>query len=508
MRILRRLEVPGAPLAAALFALHPVQVESVAWISEIKNTLSGVFCLGSALAYLQFDQKRRWILHVLALLLFVFAMLTKTVVATLPAALLVVFWWKRGNLSWKRDVLPLTPFFIFATVLGIISAWMERIIVGASGADYQFSPVERGLIAGRAIWFYLGKLVWPNPLIFMYPRWQIGQTVWWQYAFPAAAMALAGVLWLLRKKWRAPLAAFLLFAGTLFPALGFVNVYPFRFSFVADHFQYLACIGPLSLAAAAGTIAFGRLKKSVARLAKPLFFGLLLTALSVMTWQQSGMYAGMETLWATTIERNPQSFMAQYNYGLFLNEHGRWDEAQMRLQDAVALDPGNADAHNNLGFAFMRQGQTNTAVAHFQKASELQPGSAGIHANLGTALLAIGRSKEAADQYEAALKISPEEASVANNFAWLLATCPESGVRNGTKAIELAQRAVKLSGGNRAAYVETLAVAYAEAGLFDQAIAAGQKAVALATAENNKTLADRNLNLLELFEAHRPYHGE
>jgi Tfp pilus assembly protein PilF len=287
-----------------------------------------------------------------------------------------------------------------------------------------------------------------------------------------------------------------------------VNVYPFRFSFVADHFQYLACIGPLSLAAAAGTIAFGRWKESVARLAKPLFFGLLLTALSVMTWQQSGMYAGMETLWATTIERNPQSFMAQYNYGLFLNEHGRWDEAQMRLQDAVALDPGNADAHNNLGFAFMRQGQTNTAVAHFQKASELQPGSAGIHANLGTALLAIGRSKEAADQYEAALKISPEEASVANNFAWLLATCPESGVRNGTKAIELAQRAVKLSGGNRAAYVETLAVAYAEAGLFDQAIAAGQKAVALATAENNKTLADRNLNLLELFEAHRPYHGE
>jgi Flp pilus assembly protein TadD len=508
MRILRKLRVPGSPLAAALFALHPVQVESVAWISEIKNTLSGLFCFGAALVYFQFDQKRRWSLYFAALVLFILALLSKTVVATLPAVLLVVFWWKRRNLSWKRDVLPLIPFFGLAAALGILSAWLEKNVVGASGADYNFSFIERTLIAGRSTWFYLEKLVWPNPLMFMYPRWQVSQTIWWQYFFPFTALALFGALWRLRNRWPAPLTAFLLFVGILFPALGFVNVYPFRFSFVADHFQYLACIGPLSLAASAITIAFGLLKESVAAIAKPLFVGLLLTVLSVMTWQQSSMYSGMETLWATTVQQNPKSFMAQYNYGLYLNEHGRWDEAQLRLQDAVALDPGDAGAQNNLGFAYIRQGRTYEAVDHFQKAAELQPANPGFHANLGTALNAIGRHREAAIQLEEALRVSPSEINVANNLAWLLATCPDSSVRNGSKAVDLAQRAIRLSGGNHATYYGTLSVAFAEAGQFDQAIDAGQKAVSLAVAENNKPLEDRYRNLIELFQSHRPYHEE
>ena len=248
--ILRRLAIPGAYLAAAIFALHPVQVESVAWITELKNTLSAVFYLGAMLVYLRFDQTRKTPLYWWALGLFVLGLLSKTVTATLPAALLVIFWWRQGRLSWRRDVVPLLPFFGLGAAAGVLTAWVERKLIGAEGAAFELTIIERCLIAGRAIWFYLGKLVWPAELIFIYPRWHVSQAIWWQYLFPAAALLLLAVLWGLRRRWRGPLAGLLFFVGTLLPVLGFCNVYPFIYSFVADHFQYLASLGMITLASA------------------------------------------------------------------------------------------------------------------------------------------------------------------------------------------------------------------------------------------------------------------
>ena len=255
-KILRQLQVPGAYLAAAMFALHPICVESVAWISEIKNTLSGAFYLGAALVYLRFDRTRNGKFYFFALGLFLLGLMSKTVIATLPAALLVVFWWQRGKLSWKQDVLPLIPFFMLGIGAGLFTAWVERKYVGASGSGYDFTFIERLLIAGRAIWFYLGKLIWPVDLTFIYPRWHVSQTVWWQCVFPITALLVSAGLWLLSRRNRAPLAAWLFFVGTLFPAMGFFNVFPFCYSFVADHFQYLACIGLITLAAAGIAILF------------------------------------------------------------------------------------------------------------------------------------------------------------------------------------------------------------------------------------------------------------
>jgi hypothetical protein len=242
-RILQRLDIPGAWLAAAVFALHPVHVESVAWITELKNTLM--------LIYLKFDHDRSRSAYLAAMGLFVLGLLSKTVTATLPAALLLIFWWKRGRLSWTRDVAPLSPFFLAGIAAGLLTAWIESEVMGARGPDFAFNLVERSLIAGRVIWFYLAKLFWPVDLVFTYPRWAISGAVWWQYMFPAAALLLVCMLWKLRHRSRAPLAAVLYFAGTLFPVLGFVNVYPFRFSFVADHFQYLASLGVITLVSAA-----------------------------------------------------------------------------------------------------------------------------------------------------------------------------------------------------------------------------------------------------------------
>ncbi len=223
-RILSQLKIPGAWLAAALFAVHPVEVESVAWISELKNTLSGVFYLGAALAYLRFDRSRSGRDYAMALGLFLLGLMSKTVIASLPAALLVVFWWQRGKVPWKRDALPLIPFFIAGIGAGLLTAWVERRFIGAEGSEFNFSIIERILIAGRDVWFYLGKLFWPVDLAFIYPRWNVSQAVWWQYLYPAAGLVLLGVLvW---RRWRGPLAALLFFVGTLFPALGFFRRSP------------------------------------------------------------------------------------------------------------------------------------------------------------------------------------------------------------------------------------------------------------------------------------------
>ena len=184
LRILSMLAIPGAWFAAAIFALHPVQVESVAWISELKNTLSAVFCLSAALMYLRFDQSRRLLFYFAAFGLFLLGLGAKTTIAPLPGALLVIFWWKRSRLSLKQDVLPLIPFFIAGIGAGLFTAWVEHNYIGAEGSDFSLSIVERCLIAGRAFWFYLSKLFWPHDLIFVYPRWHVNQAIWWQYLFP------------------------------------------------------------------------------------------------------------------------------------------------------------------------------------------------------------------------------------------------------------------------------------------------------------------------------------
>ncbi len=265
--ILRKLKIPGALLAAGIFALHPVMVESVAWITEQKNTLSTVFYLGALLVYLDFDQTRRSSDYAISLVLFILAMASKTVTATLPAALLVIFWWQRGRLSWRRDVRPLAPWFALGISAGLFTAWVEFTYIGAEGAEFSLSGVQRLLIASRVPWFYAAKLLWPANLIFMYPRWDIDATAWWQWMFPLATVALLSALWHLRRRWRGPLAACLLFVGTLFPVLGFLNVYWFVFAFAADHLQYLASISLIVPAAAGVALAIGRLQARWAGLA-------------------------------------------------------------------------------------------------------------------------------------------------------------------------------------------------------------------------------------------------
>ena len=417
--ILKRLKIPGAFLAATIFALHPVHVESVAWMTELKNTLSGVFYLGAALVYLRFDEDRRRGMYVLAIGLFVLALLTKTVTATLPAALLVVFWWQRGRLDWRRDIVPLMPFFVLGITCGLFTAWVEQTYVGASGAEFEFSLVERCLIAGHVTWFYLGKLAWPLELIFIYPRWEISQAVWWQYLYPLAALGLIVGLWCLRHRTRAPLAAMLFFCGTLFPVLGFFNVYPFRFSFVADHFQYLASLSIIALFSAAFVLLLQRWRiwSGAAAVGITIVIALGLCARSS---QRSQIYADVETLYTVTLSANPDCWLIHNNLGRILADRGDVDEAVTHYRTALRLKDDFADAHVNLGIALKRMNRISEAMEHYERAVHFNPDLAKGHYNLGIALKDSNRPHEAVASYQKCLDLKPRFAACHYNLGIVL----------------------------------------------------------------------------------------
>jgi tetratricopeptide (TPR) repeat protein len=428
--VMRRLALPGAWLGGFLFALHPVGVESVAWISEQKNTLSAVFYLASALVYLGFDRTRRPAAYGLALALFVLALLTKTVTATLPEALLVVAWWRHGRLAWRRDVLPLTPWLALGAVAGALTAWFERTYIGAQGDAFTLSLAQRGLIAGRALWFYLGKTFWPTDLIFIYPRWQVDPGVWWQWLYPASALAAFAGLAVLARRRRGPLAGALYFAGTLFPALGFVNVYPFLFSFVADHFQYLARLGVLvPIAAGAGRLA-GRLGSAqgedpppAIRWLGPAGAACLVAGLAWLTWRACGNYRDADTQYRAVLARNPDCWLAHYNLGISLE--GRPDGLSAALEEyraTVRLEPGFADGHNNLAGALYRlNGDWAGAYREYREALRLRPTDAEAHNNLGNLLALVpARRSEAMSEFREALRLDPGMAQAHFNRANLL----------------------------------------------------------------------------------------
>lgn len=491
--ILRRLKIPGAPLAAAIFALHPVNVESVAWISEQKNTLSAVFYLSAMLAYLKFDDTRQGSHYFWAIALFILGLLTKTVIATLPAALLLMFWWQRGTLSWRRDVAPLVPWFVLGAAAGLGTAWVERTIIGASGDEFELTIVQRGLLAGRIICFYLGKLVWPANLIFFYPRWEVDPAVWWQWLFSVACILLTIGLWLIRKWSRAPLAGWLFFVGTLFPVLGFLNVFPFIFSFVADHFLYLASLGIIVPVSAGATLAIGRLAEHPAQPERQpqlrrLGIGACLAVvvvLAVLAQQQARTYADEVTLYRTTIEKNPDCWMAFNNLGAFLSKHGKQEAAIEVLRQAVRLRPSYGQAYNNLGLAYMALNKPQEAVEFYTHAIELCPHSSEFHNNHGIALGNMGKADAAIEQFRVALDINPNFVKARVNLGSALAQKQQP-----LEALEQLKLVLEIDPDYALAHMNA-AIAYDELNDHRQATTEASTALELARHQHDFELAER-----------------
>lgn len=431
--VLRGLKLPGAWLAAAIFAVHPIEVESVAWVTERKNTLSALLYLSAMLAFFRFNppmsvasfRRGHWGWYAAALVLFCGALFSKTVTCSLPAAILLILWWKRGRLTW-RDLVPLVPFFAIGAGLAYVTVWMEKHHVLAEGVDWRLTPVERCLIAGRALWFYAAKLAWPHPLIFMYPRWQIDARSAAAYLFPLSAVAVIALLWVQRRRWgRGPLAAVLLFAGTLLPALGFFDVYPMRYSFVADHFQYLAGIALIVPAAWLAATAWERWHLSGKRVVVAAA-ALAIATLTLLTWRQCQVYADLETLWIDTIAKNPGCWMAHHNLGLVYFEQRRYPDAIAELQRGLAIRPSGI-GHYHVAQALVAEHKPAEAVEEYRQAIRLQPEVKDAHQNLAVLLASTGNLDEAADEFLEALRIDPTMADTRRNLQILCRQAAASG---------------------------------------------------------------------------------
>ena len=407
---LARLGVAGALVTGALFALHPVHVESVAWVAERKNVLSGVLYLTALVLYLprvNGEAGASW-RYPAALAAFAAALLSKTVTCTWPVVVVMLAWWRQGR--WPHRVArDMAPALALGLAAGLLTVWMERHHVGAQGAAWDLSPFDRLLVAGRVPWFYLGSLVLPVRLSFIYPRWEIDPTSLLQWAFPLATLTALGGLAALRSRiGLGPLIAALYFLITLAPAAGFVDVYPMRYSFVADHFQYLASLGPLAVMGAL-----------LWRLG-PAPGVVVAFVLAAVTASRAPAFASAETLWRDTIAKNPHASMPRLNLGLLLQQEGRLDEAIVEYEHAAREHPEEADLLDNLAIALAGAGRTTEAIATWRRALTLEPQRAGTHGNLGNTLAATGDMAGAIAEYETALRLDPTHADVLNNLGNVL----------------------------------------------------------------------------------------
>lgn len=428
--VLKRLQLPGAWFAAAIFALHPVNVESVAWVTELKNVESLLFYLLALLAWLKFLEPRAsspqlpawrapWLYYSLAVAAALLALFAKTTACTLPAALILVLWLRRQSFSWPRAA-QILPFLFLGVIMGVVSIWWEgNLGTYNDDAGPALTMPQRLILAGRALWFYLGKLLWPANLTFSYPHWDLSPDSPLQYLPLLGWLAVAVAFWLARDKiGRGTPAALIFYAATLAPLLGFITDYTFRYAYVADHYQYVAALGPFALFAAAWE-KFAP-KSSLPPSATTWFKAGLLLTLGWLTWQQCGAYRNPETLWRDTIAKNPGSWMAHYNLGMEFQDQGRLDEAIEQFQATLALNPKHLKAENNLGLDLAASGRYVEAISHYRAALNLNPAFVGTYDNLAVALASEGEYDQAVSQLQQAVKLDPNTIGIWINLGSFL----------------------------------------------------------------------------------------
>jgi tetratricopeptide (TPR) repeat protein len=471
--ILRRLAVPGAWFAAALFGLHPVHVESVAWVTERKNLLSASFYLLALWQFLAWVESpievdrpfrtRDLRSYVLGFCFFIGALLSKSVTCSLPAVLLLLRCWKVGRIR-LRDVGPLVPLFVVGALLAFNTARLERAHVGAAGAAFSWTIAERFLIAGRSLWFYATTLAWPVDLCFIYSRWTVQADAWWAWAIPLGALSVPLVLAIRHRRVSGSLLALLYFCGTLLPALGFFNVFPMRYAFVADHYQYLASLGLLTLVAAwwlqPQAPGEGRwpTPANMAIDVRRVIAAVALVGLACLAWQRQSAFHDSAALWSQTLARNPTSMIANIQMGRLasrrkdfasaerffrdglryrtddlethefetnlahaLSAQGQFVEAAAEFQKALARKPDYPEALNGLANVAARQRNYDAAIDLYRKSLAGQPGNAIIRTNLANALVASGKSASAEREYRWAVESDPSSVSARLGLALLLA---------------------------------------------------------------------------------------
>jgi len=541
--ILRRLAIPAAFVAAALFALHPVNVESVAWITERKNVLMLVFSLLSLLFWIEFalrpqTKKRAILFFVLSLLCYAIALFSKTTACVLPAALLLVIWLKDIPLKIKSFLLVI-PYVVMGIAMGLLVIWWEHQHQGTGLVDMHLSILERLLIASRAVWFYAAKIFFPANLAFSYPRWDINPAKVSQYIWLLACLLMAGGLWFWRKVLgRRVIAAVLFFVAALSPMLGFLDLYTFVYTWVADHYQYMAAIALITLAVAAGSRLIARLGK-YAKITKVLIAFVLLLTCAVLTWRQCRIYTNLETLWNDTLKKNPDSWIAHNNLGQMLLEQGKTDEliyhltraidiaqrnpavhpyiiatmrynlaqSQGKFQDAIeqlriAIDvlPNDPKTYLVLADLLESQGRFGEAVNYLKQAIKIIPDDETLHYHLAGVLLKQGDVPGAIIYLQQALDIKPDDIDALDGLVRFFAAQQDTDIRRSTKAVEYARRAVQHTNRQNPVTLNLLATALASDKQFAEAAATAEEALKLALAVGANDLAEHIRTQLEFYK--------
>jgi tetratricopeptide (TPR) repeat protein len=454
---LGRLGLAAAFPAALFFAVHPVQVESVAWITELKNVLSGVFFAGSLLAWLAASSGPGGErpppgrpARVAAFLLFTLGMLAKTSGMGLPLVFLGLAWWSRGRVT-RDDLVRVAPFAAVSAVLPLAVLWRERVDVVLDHRFFELSLLHRILLAGRVFWFYLARIILPGRFSFIYPRWSIDPTALPDWFPLLAAVALFVLLWRLSGRLgRGPLTALASFAVMIAPFLGLVPFYFNRYSYVADHFVYLGAAPVLGLVVAAMERTIRKAFPS--RPARWLTTGLwclVAIGLGLSARTRAGVFAGQELLWRDTIAANPSALMAYNNLGNHLLESGRVEEAVGEFGKLLARDPAYPGGNYNLGNALVAAGREAEAEEAFRREIRRYPGNVEAMNNLGTLLVRMDRPTAAVDVLAAAASARPLDSGILTNlgFALLLAGRREEATRTFVRALELDPGNVKARAG-------------------------------------------------------------
>ena len=511
--ILRRLAVPGAFLAALLFAVHPVNVESVAWITQRKNLMAMLFYLLSIFWAIDGlgaqppgapDRRPHPARYWLSLAAFILALLSKASVAILPIVLLGLILWRRR--LGIQDALRLAPFFLASGAAALVNLWFQGRHL--PGAIRNAGVLERLLGAGAAVWFYLFKALWPAHLMFVYPEWHIraGEWIWWTPLL--AALAVTATFWRNRRTWGRPwLFAWGYFCAALAPVMGFADVTFMKYSLVADHYQHLAIIAVVAMVAA-GWEHWRAAAASGPGAWTPCLAAVVASGwLVCLTWSQCLNYRDAETLFRATLKTNPGSWLAHNNLGLMLFDTGRAAEAKEHFDTALRLNPLCAEAHNNLGMLLAGSGQDAGAIAQYREALRLRPDFPEAHNNLGGALVksdemfsgiaqfqeairlnpdygeahynlantlsSVGRLPEAVAEFERSLQLKPEDAEAEDHLGTTLAEAGQMG-----EAIRHLERALKLDPADASAHY-VLGLALAQTGRRAEAIAQLEAAVRL-----------------------------
>jgi tetratricopeptide (TPR) repeat protein len=421
------------------------------------------------LLYLRYEERgRQWRL-MLSIGVFLLSALAKVIAVTLPVVLLACAWWQRGRIT-RRDLLQVLPYLLIGVLMTCMEVWSQHLVATGGAAVRCDSFFSRAAVAGCAVWFYLGKLIWPVDLMFVYPRWSIDEGNVLVYLPGMLLAILLALAWWQRRGWGRPVVMLIVcYVALLLPVLGFVNIYFMEYSLVADHWQYAAMIVPCAVfAAAAATLGRRRLSNRPGGYAICL---VLLAILASLTWRQSRMYADVETLYRTTIDRNPACWMAYNNLGVVLHDQGHLAEAVAQYQGALEIKPDYAEAHNNLGLALADHQQIDEAVAHYQKALEIKTDYAEPYYNLGNALSARGEFDKAIADYRKALEIKPRYAEAHVNLGLALAARQKID-----EAIAHYQKAMEIKPDLAEAY-DNLGLVLAGRGQLGEAIAHYQRAL-------------------------------